>query len=89
MSNAKVMAWVFSILLGVIGITTACGDTSSTGDSDRPVSVDDSGPVVVNFPDGFMNIAHKCLGPNGLYAHTRAAAPVVVPNDPLCKDGSG
>lgn len=37
--------------------------------------------------DGFPNIAAFCIGPNGVYTHTRAAAPVVVVSDPNCAEG--
>ena len=40
---------------------------------------------VINFPDGFENVGFKCNGVDGIYASTRDAAPVVVPNDPQCK----
>jgi hypothetical protein len=46
---------------------------------------DDRPPHIINEPDDFMNIAFKCMGVNGIYAHTREAAPVIVPNDPMCQ----
>lgn len=76
------------IVAGIL-LLTACGDTSSTGDSDPPAreDIDDSPPLaVINMPDTFMNIAFKCMGVNGIYAHTREAAPVIIPNDPECKE---
>jgi hypothetical protein len=66
-------------------IAVGCSDTTPTGDAGTK-SVDDSPAHVVNMPNGFMNIAFKCMGVNGIYAHTRTAAPVVVPNDPECRD---
>lgn len=39
---------------------------------------------IINMPDGFMNLAFKCNGGDGIYAHTRDAAPVIVPNDANC-----
>jgi hypothetical protein len=66
---------------------TAC----SKGRGDAPVSNggrgDDSAAAVTNFPDGFANIATKCVaGAPGYRAFvtTRDAAPVVLP-DPSCK----
>jgi hypothetical protein len=59
------------------------------GRGDAPVSrYDDKAAVVVNMPDLFMNVAFKCLGVNGVYAHTREAAPVIIPNDPICAEGA-
>lgn len=72
--------------IAIVLVVSSCGDTSSTGDSDRPTSIDDTGPVVINFPDTFMNIAFKCLGKNGLYSHTRPGSPVVIVNDPMCSE---
>ena len=59
------------------------------GKGDAPVGATDDTPAkVVNFPNGFMNVAFKCIGPNGVYAHTREAAPAVVPDDPNCATGA-
>lgn len=65
--------------------TTGCAD-SGHGTIDAPVDQQQNNEPahIVNMPDGFMNIAWKCEGHNGIYAHTRDAAPVVVPNDPNC-----
>jgi hypothetical protein len=68
----------------------ACGD-SSHGTQDSPVEPanqqDNRAPHIINMPDGFMNLAFKCNGKDGVYAHTRDAAPVVIPNDPNCGVG--
>lgn len=63
------------------------GYNADRGKGDAPVANkkgDDSPAYVVNFPDDFANVAHKCLGKNGIYTTTREAAPVVVVNDPEC-----
>jgi hypothetical protein len=58
------------------------------GKGDAPVgSTDDSPAAVINFPDGFANVARKCDGSTAIYTHTREAAPVVVPNSPECREG--
>jgi len=71
-----------------VAALAGCSDfNNDRGKGDAPVGDRDDAPaVVVNFPDGFMNVAVKCHGPNGIYTHTRAAAPVVVPNDPTCQE---
>jgi hypothetical protein len=38
-------------------------------------------------PNLFMNICGYCIGENGVYAHTREAAPVIVKSDPNCDPG--
>lgn len=78
----KMTRWIGAVAL--VGVLAACADTSPTGDAPTG-DVDDSPARIVNFPNHFMNVAFKCLGPNGIYAHTRPAAPVIVANDPLCK----
>ena len=72
------------IIIAVLSLA-ACSDTTPVGDSPTG-DVDDTPANVINFPNGFMNVAHKCMGPNGIYTHTRAASPVVIANDPLCAD---
>ena len=72
-------------LLALVPIA-ACSHGGSRDDA--PVGpVDDSPAYIVNMPDKYHNFSIKCIGGNGLYAHTRAAAPVVVVDDPLCAEG--
>jgi hypothetical protein len=81
-----------SVLILPILILAGCGSkyNDHRGRGDAPVkgnSGDDSPAIVINFPDGFMNVAFKCIGPNGIYTHTREAAPVIVKDDPNCDEG--
>ena len=72
-----------------IGLVSCSGYNDDRGKGDAPVkSKDDSPAVVINFPDGFLNVAFKCLNGNGIYTHTREAAPVVVVDDPNCDEGA-
>lgn len=71
-----------AVLIGVIALV-GCADTSPVGDAPTG-EVDDSPAYIVNMPDTFMNVAFKCMGHNGIYAHTRQASPVIVANDPEC-----
>lgn len=64
-----------------------CGWGAKHGTQDAPIDTnkqDNTTPYIINMPDGFMNLAFKCHGSDGIYAHTREAAPVIVPNDPNC-----
>jgi hypothetical protein len=80
----KIIAGLALIL--VLGGCSAWNDAHGKGDA--PVGRQDDSPAyVINMPDGFMNFAFKCNGKDGLYAHTRDAAPVVIPNDPNCTAG--
>ena len=45
---------------------------------------DDSPAEVINFPDQFANVAHKCDGHGHRVYSTTRQAPVVVIDDPSC-----
>ena len=78
-------------LIAALVLVTALGACASPerGTGDAPVEAvseqDFTAPHLINMPNGFMNIAFKCFGPNGIYAHTREAAPVIIVNDPNCE----
>lgn len=81
----------YLVLFAVIAVTALSGCSSDKrGMGDSPVANhrgDDSPANVTNFPDGFANIATKCVaGAPGYRAFvtTREAAPVVLA-DPACK----
>jgi hypothetical protein len=64
-------------------LAAGCRDTSSTGDAPTG-PVDDAPAQVINFPDKFANVAHKCDGHgHRVYSTTRVAPPVVI-DDPTC-----
>jgi len=70
---------------------TGCGKATEQF-KDAPVSShDDSAATVLNFPDGFSNVATKCDGPNRVYVIFHNDKPYgaisVVPNDPRCTEG--
>lgn len=74
-------------LVLALGLAACSGYNEERGRGDAPVgSRDDSRADIVNMPDQFANVAIKCHGPNGIYTTTRQAAPVIVPNDPLCRE---
>lgn len=88
------MRRIFAVLATVVVLglsAVGCSQyNDERGKGDAPVENrrgDDAPAVVVNFPDGFANIAFKCLNGNGLYVTTRDAPPVIVKDDPNC-DGS-
>lgn len=73
---------LFAVAVLLVGTAACSGYDNSRGKGDAPVSGKDDSPAqVVNFPDGFANVAIKCDG-NGfrIYTTTREAAPVVVPD---------
>lgn len=75
-------------IAGTVIALAACGDTNGQGEGDTTVDGwDDTPAFVINMPDRFHNIAFKCHGPNGVYAHTRDAPPVIIPNDGNCTEG--
>jgi hypothetical protein len=80
------------LLLAAVPLTLALGACSGFNDDrglgDAPAAqVDDAAVPVWPGPDGFMNIGAYCIGENGVYIHTRVAAPVVVRDDPNCEPG--
>lgn len=45
---------------------------------------DDKAAVVVNFPDGFANVAIKCYGGTAVVSTTREAPVQLIPDSTLC-----
>ncbi len=75
------------IAVGALLVLGACS-RDGKGLGDAPVGGTDEAPRRVwTSPDQFMNIAAFCIGENGAYVHTRAAAPVIIPDDPNCDEG--
>jgi hypothetical protein len=75
---------VLTLALGLAaGGCNARNDARGRGDA--PVgNYDDSAAEVINFPDQFANVAHKCDGHgHRVYSTTRQAPPVVI-DDPSC-----
>lgn len=80
-------------VLALFGLAlTGCGEENK----DAPRGTEETGPAdIIQFPDGFSNIAHKCDGPNMVYSATNGAgtgnakstraAIAVIANDPRCK----
>jgi len=83
-------------LLGVVAIALALaaggcsGFNNERGRGDAPIGpYDDSPAEVINFPDQFANVAHKCDGRgHRVYSSTRQAPPVVI-DDPSCAGKAG
>jgi len=68
---------------GALVVAAGCADTSPTGDA-ATGPVDDTPAEVINFPNRYANVAHKCDGHgHRVYSTTRQAPPVVV-DDPTC-----
>lgn len=70
----------------------ACGGAPHGDAPVEPGGVDTSPATVIQFPEGFRNVAVKCDGPNRVYSSSRgsssdavAGSVAVVPNDPRCK----
>lgn len=87
----RVMTYLIAILSAVVAVSALAGCSSDKrGTGDSPVANhrgDDSPANITNFPDGFANIATKCVaGAPGYRAFvtTREAAPVILA-DPTCK----
>lgn len=64
----------------------SCAPAEGSGTRDAPIDVrlrENSAPFVANTPNGFMNVAIRCVGANAIYAPAQPAAPVAIVDDPL------
>src|SRR4051812_651251 len=82
---------VIPVLAAVRTLSACSGFNDDRGWGDAPVSKrDDSGAEVINYPNQFANVAHKCDGHgHRVYVVTHSktdVAPVVV-TDPTCPGG--
>ncbi len=80
----KKVAIVFATVLALGG----CAKAQEYGqDADRG-SRNTAPADIINFPDGFNNVATKCDGPSRVYVlfhgDSRYGSVAVVPNDPRC-----
>lgn len=74
----------------IAGTVAGCSQKAQEPFRDSSVSSHSSAPArVIEYPDGFANIAAKCDGPNMVYSPFHGdgpdASPAVAPNDPRCK----
>jgi hypothetical protein len=78
------------VTLAVIVIMSACSDKATERFRDGPRSdiVNDDPADIIEFPDGFSNLATKCDHGNRVYTAFKAdnnrAAITVSPRDPSC-----
>jgi hypothetical protein len=79
------------VVLGVsVGGFLLMGSSCDTHGSSDYGTVSHGPADVIEFPDGYRNVASKCDGPNRVYSGSSAssdslpAAVAVVPNDPRC-----
>jgi hypothetical protein len=78
------------VTLGAVALAaTMAGcrtDDNSSGLGDSPVGVKDNTPAqILNFPDDFSNVAHKCDGHgHRVFVNTRDNTSPVVIDDPTC-----
>jgi hypothetical protein len=83
---------IIMAILPIIATSCVVDDyRDKRGKGDAPVGIVDDAPSdVANFPDGFSNIATKCIGSTGFrgFVITRqgkTAAPPVVVADEACR----
>lgn len=84
--------WTVLIIFLVLSTTFLIAGCESR--QDAGVNNRDTGPAdIINMPDGYSNVSHKCDGPNMVYviyhgSSTEGAkaygSVAVVPNDPRC-----
>lgn len=85
---------LFGTVAVVIGLTigaSACGEIEEY--QDAPIGDRNTGSAdIMDFPDGFSNVAAKCDGTTRVYSSTNGGnstgrALAVSPNDPKCANG--
>jgi len=86
----KTLLATFVATVAAVLALSACGESTQ----DSGVNNRDTGPAdLINMPDGYSNVAHKCDGPNMVYViyhGSFAEGPkaygslAVVANDPRC-----
>jgi hypothetical protein len=75
------------IAIGFIAIAcpvlAACGNDAAVGTRDKG-----NAKLILNMPDGFPNVALKCLGTTGVYVSNNTSvgtgSPAIVLNDSQC-----
>lgn len=78
------------VIVGVFGILALAG-CGEYGQNATKGSRDTGSADIINFPQGFRNVAHKCDGPNMVYSSsygdssTVTSSITVIGNDPRCK----
>lgn len=79
--------------MALFGLSACSEFDDARGLGDAPIkSRDDTGAEVVNFPNQFANVAHKCDGHGHriyVVTHGKSDAPPVVIDDPSCAPGAG
>lgn len=76
------------VLIAALVVAGCGGWNDDRGIGDAPSDQQPKGTVKVwAMPDLFANVAARCIGVDGIYVTTRDAAPVVVSNDPNCREG--
>lgn len=74
----------------VVALPLTQADACDTHQDSKAGDVDHAPADVIQFPDGFRNVAHKCDGPNMVYSvsagidDTLPGGISVVQNDPRC-----
>jgi len=79
----KIIVLAVAAVLGLAGCSATHGSAEYGNVSHSPADV-------IEFPEGFRNVAHKCDGPNMVYSGSSAssdslpASVSVVKDDPRC-----
>jgi len=84
--------WMLAVLVVAALATAGCSEDYKTqrGRGDAPVGpADDSPGEIINFPDGYPNVATKCNHGHRIYVSTKVsdkAIQMTIVEDPSCKD---
>ena len=83
-------AYVVGLVAVVALLSTGADDCSGGEESNDANKIDniDTGAITISMPDGFTNVAAKCVGTDLLYAakNDNGRAIAVSPGHPWCED---
>jgi hypothetical protein len=85
---AKIAVWpLLAIAVGSLAFVACGSDMQEFNDAGR-LANNDAKAITISMPDGFTNVAAKCVGPDLLYAaiNTNGRAIAVSPQHPWCED---
>jgi hypothetical protein len=76
-------------LVPLAALLASCGDDSQESNDAGKIANLDSDAIIISMPDGFSNVAAKCVGTDLLYAaiNDNGRAIAVSPGHPWCADG--
>lgn len=79
------------LLIAALAVVSLGACANATEEfNDAPVGHKNDDPAdIYSMPDGFSNVATKCIEGNRVFSTRNEAGIAVAPNDPTCQEGNG